>query len=444
MKRIFSLLLLAVLGTGVLAWGLHQRQGSKALPNPSVMPGEALVQFRPDVSADEAKRLIAQTGVTLKERIDPQRIYVVSFPVSLSPDEVVRRFRAMPQVSHAEPNGIYEPHWDGDLLWVSEAYAEESAGPLGAGAKVRVAVIDTAIDANHPTLSGKVVSGYNFVNNTTNTQSSGIGQDWHGTASTGRILDGAGAANIEIMPVQVFGSSGGASWSTIIKAINYAVDNDAQVINMSLGGLGGSPLVQQAIDRATAKGILVVASAGNHGTEAPSYPATYNGVISVAASNEAGRKASFSAYGSTVDITAPGDTMRLLSHGGYRMSRGTSFSAPFITGMLAMLKSAFPFLTANQAEQVLKSKAHSLDAMNSSSLAGKLGAGLLNALDVTRWMKEIRAGTFQFPWQQPAPPGGGGGVRPPAPQPSNQPWLVRGKGHGGNYIVTPAGEVVKE
>lgn len=440
MKRFLLILMLMVLGAGGLAWALRGA-GPRVSAGPSFAPGEALVQFRSGISGTEAQQLISKAGVILKERIDPQRIYVVSFPKSLSPQEVVRRFRAMPQVSTAEPNGIYEPLWDVDLWLVSEAQAAET---LGAGAKVRVAVIDTAIDATHPVLAGKVVSGYNFVNGTTVTQSSGIGQDWHGTASSGRILDGAGGANIELMPVQVFGTSGGAPWSTIIKAINYAVDNGAQVINMSLGGMAGSPLVQQAIDRATEKGIIVVASAGNHGTEAPAYPASYNGVISVAASNEAGRKAGFSAYGSTVDITAPGDTRQLLSHGGTRMSRGTSFSAPFITGMLALLKSAFPSLTASQAEQVLKSKAHSLKDVNSPNLLGKLGAGLLNALDVTKWVADIRAGRFQFPWGGAAPAPIPPVVRPPAPAPSNQPWLVRGKGHSGNYVVTPAGEVVKE
>lgn len=437
-KLIWAVGLIALVAAGA-AWGLSGGPRSSA-SKPTFVSGEALVQFHLGISSAQAEQLISRAGVTLKERIDPQRIYVVSFPHSVLPEEVVRRFRAMPQVSYAEPNGLYEPHWEGDLWFVSEAHAEET---LGAGAKVRVAVIDTAIDANHSALAGKVVSGYNFVNNTTSTQSAGIGQDWHGTASSGRILDGAGGANIELMPVQVFGSSGGASWSTIIKAINYAVDNGAQVINMSLGGMAGSPLVQQAIDRATEKGIIVVASAGNHGTEAPAYPASYNGVISVAASNEAGRKAGFSAYGSTVDITAPGDTMRLLSHGGYTMSRGTSFSAPFITGMLALLKSAFPSLTAGQAEKVLKAKARPLSAMNDPKYDGKLGAGLLNTLDVTRWVKEIRAGTFQFPWAVGAPPAPPRQRPPPAPVPQ-QPWLVRGKGHSGNFIVTPAGEVVKE
>jgi subtilisin family serine protease len=435
-KLIWAVGLIALVAAGA-AWGLSGGPRSSAL-KPTFVSGEALVQFKPSVSGEQAARLIAKAGAQLKETIQPQRIHVVSFPSSVPPQQMVERFQQMPEVVHAELNGIVEVFgWDRVLI--GEAWAEET---LGAGAKVRVAVIDTAIDANHSALAGKVVSGYNFVNNTTSTISSGIGQDWHGTASSGRILDGAGGANIEIMPVQVFGSSGGASWSTIIKAINYAVDNGAQVINMSLGGMAGSPLVQQAIDRAVEKGIVVVAAAGNTGANQAFYPAAYNGVISVAATNEAGKKAGFSTYHESVDLSAPGDTQRLLSHGGYRNSQGTSFSAPFITGMLALLKSAFPRLTAAQTEQVLKAKAGDVYDKNNPNLAGKLGAGLLNALDVTRWVKEIRSGTFQFPWAigpGPVPP-----VQRPPLAPQQQPWLVRGKGHSGNFIVTPAGEVVKE
>lgn len=435
-KSVFIFGLALLIGAAAV---LALNAGGRAPMKESFVAGEALVQFKPEVGSKEASELIAKAGASVKERIEPQRIYVVSFPSSISPQEMVQRFQQMPQVAIAEPNGIVEIlAWD--LFAPSEAWAEPGSGPLGAGSKVRVAVIDTAIDSNHSALQGKTVPGWSFVNSSANTQSAGAGQDWHGTASTGRILDGAGDANVEIMPVQVFGSSGGASWSTVINAVNYAVDNGAQVINMSLGGSGYSPLMQQAIDRAVAKGVIVVASSGNTYREQAFYPAALNGVISVAATNESGQKASFSTYHSTVDISAPGDTQRLLSHGGYTTARGTSFSAPFITGMVAMLKSAFPHLTAAQMEQTIKAKAQNVNEHN-PKFAGKLGAGFLNALDVGKWMAEIRAGTFRFPWQVGAPPAPPVVQPPPAPV---QPWLVRGKGHSGSYVVTPSGEVVKE
>ncbi len=435
MKKIIFLGVVVLIGIGIVV-GLNAQRATP--PSETYVVGEALVQFKADVSEAQALRLIQEAGAAVKERIDPQQIYVVSFPESIPAAEMVQRFRKLPEVAVVEFNGLYEVFaWN--LLFPCEAYAEPSEGQLGAGARVVVAVIDTAIDATHSELAGNVIGGYNFTNNTTNTQSRGRGQDWHGTASSGRVMDGAGEANVQIMPVQVFGEYGGASWSSIIKAINYAVDNGAKVINMSLGGRGYSSLLQQAVDQAVAAGVTVVASSGNSYREEKMYPAAYNGVISVAATNEGGKKANFSTYGSWVDMSAPGDWMRLLSHGGYRFSRGTSFSAPFIAGMAALLRSAFPSLTVPQVEQIFKSKARDVDTQN-QRYAGKLGAGFLNSSDVKRWMQQIRNGTFTFPWSD-------GGVNEPVEPggsiPPTQPWLIRGKGNYTTFTVTPGGEILR-
>lgn len=441
MKRYLFVFGILVLGAAGLVFAL-QGGRAKAAREPFVH-GEALVKFKSGVTDTQASRLISSVGAKVKERIDPQRIYVVTFSKSIQPPEMVGRFQRMPEVAYAEPNLIVQALFL-DWLAPQELWAEQTPKPLGAGAKVTVAVIDTAIDSNHSVLAGKMVTGYNFLDNTTNTQSAGVGKDWHGTASTGRVLDGAGDANIQIMPLTVLASSGSGSIATLVKAINYAVDQKVEVINMSLGWSGTfSPSVQEALNRAQDAGIVVVAAAGNTGREDARYPAAMDGVISVAATNEAGKKAGFSTYHETVDLSAPGDTQRLLSHGGYRISQGTSFAAPFIAGLAAMLKSAFPALKALEIENLMKSRAHAVDTLN-PSFAGKLGAGFLNALDVKRWMEEIRAGTFlkgQPPAPQPVP------VPPPGPRPTpapTQPWLVRGKGNSGNILVTPTGDVVQE
>jgi thermitase len=405
------------------------------------VPGELLVQFKADVPEAAAKRLIQEAGASLKQRIGPDPLYLVSFPEKTPVERMLARFKKLPEVDFAEPNGIVQGLF---LDWVfpAEAYAEPAKSTLGAGATVKVAVIDTAIDAGHPALAGKIVSGYNFTNSSTNTQSTGSGVDWHGTAVSGRILDGAGDANVQIMPVTALSAGGSGTWANVINAVNYAADNGATVINLSLGGSGYSEALQRSIDRANEKGVVVVAASGNTGADQKFYPAAYRGVISVAATNEAGQKASFSTYNSTVDISAPGATQKLLTHGGgTRSSQGTSFSAPFITGMVAMLKSAFPFLTGSQVETVLKTKAQSLEGKNASKYNGKLGAGFLNALDVGRWMREIRDGTFRFPWQSAPPKTGPPVVAPPQPIPQT-PWLARGKGHKGTYVLSPNGDVV--
>ncbi|MBI4226686.1 MAG: hypothetical protein HY600_00265, partial [Candidatus Omnitrophica bacterium] len=152
----------------VVGVGLAVARGLRPRPAPAFVPGEALVQFHSTVSDQRAGELIAQAGAVTKQRIDPQRIYVVTSPSPLTAPQLVERFRQMAEVAHAELNGIYTPSGEG---WFApaEAWAEEPRAPLGAGAPVKIAVIDTAIDATHPALAGKVVQGYNFTTNTTST-----------------------------------------------------------------------------------------------------------------------------------------------------------------------------------------------------------------------------------------------------------------------------------
>lgn len=446
MKRYFLILGLLILAGGLL-WGWKALGHPKAA-EPDVVAGELLVQFKPGVTSEQAKRLIGKAGAAVKERIDPQGIYVVALPEGVSVPQMVSQFQRMPEVSFVEPNVIHKLSGL-DIFLPAEAWAEGE--PLGAGAKVTVAVIDSAMDSRHPALAGNLVQGYNFLNNSTNTQSSGAGSDWHATAVAGRVLEGSGDANVQIMPLVVANSSGSASTAAIIRAINYAVEKGVQVINMSLGSYTYTESLKQAVDLAVSKGILVVAASGNNNTSAPSYPAAYEGAIAVSSTNEDGLKSSFSNYGKWVNISAPGAMMELLNHGGgTRMGQGTSFSSPFIAGMLAMLKSAFPTLTAADAEAIMMAKSNNVDARN-PAYAGLLGKGFLNFMDVRNWMAEIRNGTFFLPWQDTgsgSPGSGGGGgagrVNPPVGPAVPMDWLVKGKGHVGTFVLTPAGDVVQE
>ncbi len=445
MKKLWLLGLFILLATG-MALGINaSRQKATAQ---EFVPGELIVQFKPHISSDQAKRLIAQLGANPKETLGRDTLFLVTFSESISPKEMVARFQKLEEVDFAEPNGTVEAlFWD--LLAPPEVWAEPTSGKLGAEAEIRVAVIDTAMDGNHPVLAGKTVAGYNFVKNSTDTQSGTGIADWHATGVAGRVLDGAGDANVKIMPVTALSPSGSGTWANVIKSVNYAADNGAQIINLSLGGSGYSEALQQAIDRANQKGVIVVAAAGNTGRDQAFFPAAYRGVISVAATDENGKKTNFSTYHSTVDISAPGQTQKLLTHGGgTRQAAGTSFSSPFIAGMVAMLKSAFPFLTGSQCEEVLRDRAHSLEDKNDPKYKGKMGAGFLNLLDVGAWMDQIRKGAFRFPWQKGSYEGDS--IRKILPQPKpapaapNQPWLARGKGHKGTYVLTPSGEVVLE
>ncbi|QNE22711.1 S8 family serine peptidase [Kribbella qitaiheensis] len=256
-----------------------------------------------------------------------------------------------------------------------------------AGAQT-VAVLDTGIDAGHPDLAGRVLAGRNEIQpGTTPNDNNG-----HGTMTAGIIgantNNGAGVAgvawNVKILPVKVLDSSGSGPDSVIIAGINWAANNGARVINMSLGGDGDDSLLHDAVKAAVAKGVVVVAAAGNTGVNVPHFPASYPEVLSVAATDNNGALTSFSTQGDWVDIAAPGWNIistgpRGLTPAGYLpywTNSGTSFSAPMVAGVAALLRNKFPSYTPAQIMDRLKSTAR--DA-GPRGLDPFYGAGILDA-----------------------------------------------------------------
>ncbi|HEX3036497.1 MAG TPA: S8 family serine peptidase, partial [Thermodesulfobacteriota bacterium] len=148
--------------------------------------------------------------------------------------------------------------------------------------------------------------------------------------------------NCVLMNGKVLNDSGSGSWSGIANGIIWAADNGAKVINMSLGGPSGSSTVQSAINYAWNKGVVIVAAAGNEGISSPSYPAYYSNVIAVAATDENDNIASFSNYGTWVDVAAPG--VDILSayiryNPPYVFLSGTSMASPHVAGLAGLLAS---------------------------------------------------------------------------------------------------------
>jgi subtilisin family serine protease len=246
-----------------------------------------------------------------------------------------------------------------------------------------VAVLDTGVDPNHPVLRGSLVPGYDFVNGIAGTasewsdlnavtagtlSSSGAGttnaaiQVNQSTAaildqSTAAILDttqiptafGHGtmvagiihlvAPTAQIMPLKVFHADGTGNLSDIVRAIYYAVDNGARVINMSFSMRSTSVALAQAIDYATQNNVICISSVGNEGLETLRYPAAYRNVIGVASTDSTDARSVFSNYGEVlVDIAAPGEGLVTVYPGGYyAVVSGTSFSAPLVSGAAALM-----------------------------------------------------------------------------------------------------------
>jgi hypothetical protein len=274
--------------------------------------------------------------------------------------------------------------WGVNLVNAPEAWAR---GYTGQG--IVVAVLDTGVDRNHADLAGNIwtnageiandgldndgngyvddVYGWNFANGNNNT----LDGNRHGTHVAGTIAaanNGFGATgvayNARIMPVKVLNDSGSGSYSGIAQGIRYAVDNGADVINMSLGGGSTVSVVQSALQYASSRGVIVVMAAGNEGAAQPGYPASNatSWGLAVGAVNSSNQMASFSnragSNSSMRYVTAPGVRVySTLPNGGYGFLNGTSMAAPHVAGVVALMLNANPNLTDAQVRQIITATA---------------------------------------------------------------------------------------
>jgi subtilisin family serine protease len=250
-----------------------------------------------------------------------------------------------------------------------------SAHSISLGQGVRVAVLDTGIDLQHPIFQGKLLPGYDFVDNDSNPSevgSRGTGAFGHGTHVSGIIAMVAPEA--KIMPVRILDQTGSTDVWRLARALIYAANPDgdmttndgADIVNLSIGTPDRTNLLRKLIAAETNDGtdpddpdlpeighpaIVIVAAAGNTGNTTQVYPAAehdVHGLIAVGASTRSDIVADFSTRGDWVELMAPGD--RIVSSvpgGGYGVWRGTSMAAPVVSGIAALVRNRYPTLKPN-------------------------------------------------------------------------------------------------
>ena len=423
---------------------------SSALPRPAPPPasdgeyatGQVLVKYRSPNALPTVLEAMRQWSPRVSRRIPQIGVVVLQIPAGAEMD-VIAQLRRDPRVQYAELNhrarALETPN---DPLfpqqWALARIKAPQAWDIAHCRGVIIAILDTGAYLEHPDLRnvlwtnpGEIagngidddgndkiddVHGWHFFHlfngSTYEPYENRILDDdnGHGThvtgiaaAETNNITGTAGVSwGAQAMIVKVLDQEGNGWYSDVAAGIIYAVDNGAEVINLSLGGSHPDQTLQDAVNYAYAKGALLVAAAGNDGAAGVFYPAACEHVIAVAATDQNDAWADFSNYGPEVDIAAPGES--ILSTWPwldlYYYKHGTSMATPHVSGAAALLWSLRPDWSNAQIEQRLELRA---DDVNAAIYPGRdpyLGWGRLN---VYRALEGLQPGPTRTPTLTPGP-----------------------------------------
>jgi len=285
------------------------------------------------------------------------RVFRVKLPPGTELEGVLRFYRQQEFIEYAEPNHVYraldfipnDPNWNNQ--WALQKVQMPKAWEISQGrSEVIIAVLDTGVDYTHPDLASKVIQDkdYDFINN----DNDAMDDHGHGTHVAGTAAaatnNGIGIAGVcpqcRILPIKVLDSQGFGSDATVAQGINYAVNQGAKIINLSLGGASCSETLAQAINGAFEKGVLIVAASGNSGKKTTMmYPAASPRVIAVGATDQNDGETTYSQRGPGLDVLAPGEgIVSTVPLNGYGSLSGTSMAAPHVAGVAGLLWSRNP------------------------------------------------------------------------------------------------------
>lgn len=325
-------------------------------------PGQLIVGYRQSTKAEGKRALRAEMQLELLAELHSINAEVIRVKNERAL-EVLSQLANNPNVAFAELNYIasvdYSPN-DPQFpyqLYLPFMNTPEAWDVTKGSSTVKVAVLDTGILTNNTDLKNLNLSGYNIVDS----NSDYVDEHGHGTAVTSVVaakMDNSfGFAGIapdsSFMMVKVIGADGSGTYSDMIQGIEYATDHGADVINMSIGGRADSEALKLAVDYAVNRGTTIVAAAGNEGTTTVSFPAAYSNVVGVGAVDTSGRRMSFSNTGSGLTVVAGGSAMVATGTDYISSATGTSFAAPYVSGLVALLYSADSSMSPDKVVDIL-------------------------------------------------------------------------------------------
>ena len=280
----------------------------------------------------------------------------------------------------------YDPQMKG---WEITKFNVDKQWIKSTGRGIRVAVIDTGCDINHPVIKNNIDGQYNFINDTEDA----MDDNSHGSHVAGTIAacnNNKGmvgvAPDAKILALKALNKNGSGNLTNVAKAVNYAAKQNVDIITMSLGSRGSSPLVKRAVKKASDKGCIVFCAAGNSGPNVDiMFPAKYPETISIGAIDENLNRTNFTCSGPSLDFLAPGhNIMSIIPGGRYALMSGTSMSNPFAAGVAALYMSYYKQkynkkLDKNALFDILKK--HAISIKNEKFKTKKYqGYGIINPI----------------------------------------------------------------
>lgn len=353
---------------------------------------EIIVKLKPVVTQDKLDELNKKLGVRIHQKLLLPQTFTLKVPKS-QVSQFVKTYEKNPLVEYAEPNyRAYALETPNDPYF-SNQWGMVKVEALGAwdlthgSSAAKIAIVDTGIDNDHEDLASKVIARINFTGSSTDDDLYGHGTHVAGIASamTNNNLGVAGLGyEASLMSVKVLDDTGWGYYSWVANGIRWAADNNARVINLSLGGSFSSRTLKNAVDYAFGKGAVLACAAGNSGNTSPTYPAYYPNCIATAATDQNDQKASFSSYGKRwVDVAAPGVNIfsTFPNHSyvigknlNYDYGSGTSMATPHVAGLAGLLFGQKPSSSNIQVRASIENNADAISGTGRYWSKGRMNA----------------------------------------------------------------------
>lgn len=363
-----SIILSAVLMVGLLTFSpvnytaAQSSTDSARLENEPYDKNELIIQFKQNTNEKTKQALIKSISAVEASKLTDHHFSLLTLPKGSTLEAAAKSLLSHPEILSAEPNYKLEHTYiptdsDYSKQWYLKNLNLPDTWDLPKGKTViKTAVIDGGVQVSHFDLKGQVTKPFNVI-----TRKKTLLPNDHGTHIAGVIAavqDNEGTSGIapssKIIPVNVFREEE-ADIYDVAEGIYYAIDAGADIINLSLTTDAYTNILDEAVQAAAARGIVVIAAAGNEHTAKPRYPAALKNVLGISATDKNDKLASFSNFGKYIDFSAPGkDIYSTISENTFGTMSGTSMASPMVSGVTALILAKNPFLTPSEVLSILK------------------------------------------------------------------------------------------